>query len=586
MERILEGELERGFKHRFERRVDSRTGQRYLAVAERGFALQNDPLLNKGTCFTREERQAFGLQGLLPPAVATEHEQAARAYENFGRAGSDVQRYLFLAGLQDRNETLFYRLLLEHMDEMAPIVYTPTVGNVCEHYSHIYRRPRGVYISSQDRGRIREILRNAGGTARIAVVTDNAAILGLGDLGVGGMGIAIGKLALYTAGAGIAPDGTLPIDFDIGTDNPRLLADPLYLGVRQPRLQGEAYYSLLDELVEAMAEIHPQALIQWEDFSNRNAFVVMRRYRGRMLSFNDDIQGTGAIVVAGIRAALHQAGRNLADERFVFFGAGASGAGSALAVRSALRDAGVPEHELKSRVLALDSRGLILSDRPGIDGEKRELAASTDQVAGWQAAPDGSFRLAEVVRQFRPGVLVGASGQAGAFTEEIVRSMAAGCERPVILALSNPTSLVEATPEDLIRWTDGAAIVGTGSPFPPVEYNGTRFTIGQGNNVLIFPGVGLGATAVSARWLPDRAFTAAARALFEFTAPERRPGAPIYPPLARLREVSRAVARAVARELVTTGVAESLSDAQIEQRLTDGIWMPQYLPYRPVGPSE
>ena len=579
MERILEGGLERGFH----RRVDPKTGQRYLAVAVRGAALQNDPMLNKGTCFTREERESFGLTGLLPPGVATEAEQAARAYENFERAGDDVHRYHFLSGLHDRNETLFYRLLVDHMDEMAPIVYTPTVGKVCEQYSHIYRRPRGLCVTPHDRGRIRDLLRHAGGDCRVAVVTDNAAILGLGDQGVGGMGIAIGKLALYTAGAGIAPDETLPVDFDIGTANAKLLADPLYLGTRHPRLEGDAYYSLLDEFVEAMSEIHPRALIQWEDFSNRNAFVVLERYRKRQLSFNDDIQGTGAIVVAGIRSALHQAGRDLADERFLFFGAGASGAGSALALRAALRDAGVPEHELASRVLAIDSQGLILSDRAGLPREKREIAAPAERVAGWKAPADGRFRLADVVREFRPGVLIGASGQAGAFTEAIVRSMAAGCERPVFLALSNPTSLVEATPEQLIRWTDGAAIVGTGSPFAPVDHRGTRFVIGQSNNVLIFPGVGLGATTVGARWLPDRAFTVAAGALFDHTSRERRTGAPIYPPLSRLREVSRAVARAVARELVASGAAPPLTDDQIEQRLDEGMWTPEYLPYRPVS---
>ncbi|HET9326120.1 MAG TPA: NAD-dependent malic enzyme [Candidatus Eisenbacteria bacterium] len=579
MERVLEG----GLRRAYERRVDPRTGQRYLAVAQRGPTLLNDPILNKGTCFTLEERQSFGLSGLLPPAVATEAEQAARAYENFGRAADDVQRYLFLAGLQDRNETLFYRLLVEHMDEMAPIVYTPTVGKVCEQYSHIYRRPRGICITSQDRGRVRAILRNWGGECRVAVVTDNAAILGLGDQGVGGMGIAIGKLALYTAGAGIAPEETLPIDFDVGTDNPKLLADPLYLGMRHPRLRGAAYDQLLDELVDAMAEVHPAALIQWEDFSNRTAFDVLERYRRGRLSFNDDIQGTGAIVVAGIRSALRQAGRDLADERFVFFGAGASGAGSVLAVRSALRDAGVPERELASRVLALDSKGLILEDRDGLPPEKREIAASLDRVAGWTASADGRFRLADVVLQFRPGVLVGASGQPGAFSEEIVRGMAAGCGRPIILALSNPTNLVEATPEQLVRWTDGAAIVGTGSPFPPVEHRGRRFVIGQGNNVLMFPGLGLGATTVGARWLPDRVFTVAAQALFELTSPDPRPGTPIYPPLSRLREISRCVARAVARELVACGEAPPLTDEQIERRLASAIWTPEYLPYRPVS---
>ena len=571
----------------FERRVDPRTGERYVAVAKHGAELRDDPILNKGTCFTREEREAFGLRGIMPPAVARPSEQAARAYENFQRAGNDVQRYLFLAALQDRNETLFYRLLVDHIEEMAPIVYTPTVGKVCESYSHIYRRPRGLYISAEDRGHVQEILRASPyRDYRVSVITDNSAILGLGDLGVGGMGIAIGKLALYTAGAGIPPYETLPIDLDVGTDNPRLLADPLYLGLRRPRLRGETYDALLEELVVALAQVYPKALVQWEDFSNRNAFQILARYRRRVLSFNDDIQGTGAVVVAGLRAALHQAGRSLADERIVLFGAGAAGAGSALALQAALRDAGVADSLLSSHVVALDSRGLILADRPGLNGEKREIAADRDLVAGWQPRADGSFDLAEVVRRFRPGALIGVSGCPGAFTEEIVRQLARGCGRPIVLALSNPNHLIEATPEQLIRWTDGAAIVGTGGPFAPVDHRGTRFTIGQGNNVLIFPGVGLGATVVEARWLPDRAFTAAANALFECARQRPNRGAPIYPALSRLSEVSLTVARAVAKELVEVGAASPLTSSAIDRRLLETIWSPEYLPYRPLEPNE
>jgi malate dehydrogenase (oxaloacetate-decarboxylating) len=567
----------------FEERVDPATGGRYLAVAARGVVVQDDPILNKGTCFTREERVALGLEGLLPPGVATHQEQEARAYGNYRKAGEDVQRYLFLAALQDRNETLFYRLLLDHMDEMAPIVYTPTVGKVCEQYSHIYRRPRGLYISSHDRGRIASILRHSPyDECQVAVVTDNEAILGIGDQGVGGMGIAIGKLALYTAGAGIHPARCLPLDFDVGTDNRALLDDPLYLGVRHRRLRGEEYFSLLDELVEALAERFPGALIQWEDFANRNAFRILDRYRRRVLSFDDDIQGTGAVVVAGIRSALHQVGRVLAEERVVFFGAGASGAGSALAVRSAMRGDGVSEAELSRRVLCLDSKGLILSDRPGLEGEKLEVAGDPQVAAGWPALRGGAYSLQDVVRNFHPTILVGASGQPAAFTEEIVRALHAGCARPIVLPLSNPTNRAEATPGDLIRWTNGAAVVGTGSPFPPVEHAGERYTIGQGNNVLIFPGVGLGATAIGARWLPDEAFTAAGRALHEFTAPSRRPGAPIYPPLQRLREVSKTVAAAVGRALVDAGAAPPIAPCEIDRRIESLIWEPCYLPYRPA----
>jgi malic enzyme len=567
----------------FEERIDPMTGEKYLAVFERGSALKEDSVLNTGTCFTYEERDSLGLQGLMPPAVCSPADQESRAYGNFLRAGDDVHKYLFLASLQDRNETLFYRLLLDHVEEMVPIVYTPTVGKACEQYSHIYRRARGLYISAQDRGRMVEILRNAPhADVRISVVTDNEAILGIGDQGVGGMGIAIGKLALYTTAAGIHPSQCMPIDLDVGTDNPSLLEDPLYLGARHPRLRGAAYLGLVDELVDAFAQVWPNALLQWEDFSNRNAFAILHRHRRRLLSFNDDIQGTGAVVVAGLRSALRQAGRSFDVERIVFFGAGASGAGSALAVRSALIEAGVPAEALSRRVLSLDSRGLIVADRPGLEGEKKEIACDPALVAEWTRRADGTIGLDEVVRRFSPTILVGASGQPSTFTEEIVRTMHRGCPRPVILALSNPTSKTEVTPTEALRWTDGAAIVGTGSPFAPVTHGGTTHQIGQGNNVLIFPGVGLGATAVGAKWLPDQAFTAAGRALFEYTAPSlMERGAPIYPPIRHLREVAHAVAIEVGKTLVEMEVAPPLSHAEIERRVGASIWEPAYLPYRP-----
>jgi malate dehydrogenase (oxaloacetate-decarboxylating) len=576
-------DLERHVK-RFEERIDPATGDRYLAVGPRGAGLTEDPVLNKGTCFTRDEREQFGLLGLLPPSVQTPAEQLARAYGNYLEAGGDVPRYLFLAGLQDRNETLFCRLVLNHIEEMAPIIYTPTVGKACEHFSHLYRRARGVYVSPAERGRLVDVLRNAADDEpRVIVITDNEAILGIGDQGVGGMPIAIGKLALYTVGAGIHPAQCLPLDLDVGTDNPALLADPLYLGARHRRLRGDAYFALLDELVDAIARVFPHALVQWEDFASRNAFAVLGRYRQRLLSFNDDIQGTGAVVVAGIRSGLRKIGQRLDEARVLFYGAGASGAGSALAVRAAMRAAGVPAADLSRRVVCLDSKGLILTDRPGLDDAKRDIAAEPSLVAGWPHAGDGAFHLADVVRGFRPTVLVGASGQPGAFSESIVRDMLAACPRPIVLALSNPTSKVEVTPGELIRWTNGAAVVGTGSPFAPVEHGGRTYTIGQGNNVFIFPGVGLGATAVRARWLPDEAFVAAANALVDCTGVSMADGDPIYPPLARLREISRQVAMAVGGALVDAGAAPLMTDAEIERRVIAGMWEPDYLPYRAVA---
>lgn len=566
--------------------MDPQTRQWYLAVSVSGAALKDDPVLNKGTCFTRDEREQLGLLGLLPPSVQSPDEQLNRAYGNYLKAGDDVRKYLFLAGLQDRNEHLFSQLVLSHLDEMVPIIYTPTVGKACEQYSHIYRRARGLYVSAADRGRLVELLRHAAvPDPRVIVITDNEAILGIGDQGVGGMPIAIGKLALYSVGAGIHPGDCLPIDLDVGTDNPGLLADPIYLGARHRRLRGDAYCDLLDELVEALATVFPRALVQWEDFSSRNAFLVLERYRRRLLSFNDDIQGTGAVVVAGIRTGLRRTGRPLTDTRAVFLGAGASGAGCALALRDAMRGAGLPERELSRRVLCLDSQGLILRDRPGLDGAKRAIAADPDLVAHWPRSEDGSLRLADVVRQFAPHVLVGVSGQPGAFSESVVRDMAVGTPRPIVLALSNPTSKVEVTPAEVLAWTHGAGIVGTGSPFPPVEYAGVSHRIGQGNNVFIFPGVGLGATAVHARWLPDEAFAAAADALFMFTSESTSHDDAIYPPLSALRTVSRRVAIAVGRTLVATGVAPPLSDDEVERRVDASVWTPEYLPYRWTRPT-
>jgi len=572
--------------NRFEERSDPATGERYLAVDARGARLKDDPLLNKGTCFTRAEREALSLIGLLPPSIQTPEEQLTRAYENYLRAEGDVQRYLFLAGLQDRNETLFCRLILQHLGEMIPIIYTPTVGKACEQYSHIYRRARGLYVSPQDRGRFVELLRNAHcDDPRILVITDNEAILGIGDQGVGGMPIAIGKLALYTIGAGIHPSRCLPIDLDVGTDNPALSGDRLYLGVSGRRMRGAAYFELLDELVAAIATVFPHALVQWEDFANRNAFAVLDRYRHRLPSFNDDIQGTGAVIVAGIRTALRRAGSSLPEARVVFFGAGASGAGSALAVRAAMRASGVSDEELDRRVLCLDSKGLIVADRPGLEGPKLEIATDPAFVSSWScaSATREGLQLADVVRGFKPTVLVGVSGQPGAFTESIVRDMHAACPRPIVLALSNPNSKIEVRPAELLHWTDGAAIVGTGGPFANVEAGGHTCAIGQGNNVLIFPGVGLGATAVGAIWLPDEAFEAAANALFEYTCGRSWPGDPIYPPLTEIREVSRSVALAVATELVRVGAAPLPPPGDIERLVTAGIWSPEYVPYRPLA---
>jgi malate dehydrogenase (oxaloacetate-decarboxylating) len=572
---------ERGDLRRYEGRIDRETGEKYVAVFRRGTALTTDPILNKGTCFTLDERDELGLRGLMPTTVSAPADQEARAYDNYRRAGDDVGKYLFLAALQDRNETLFYRLVVDHLEEMAPVIYTPTVGKVCERYSHIYRRPRGVYISAADRGHIADALRSAEReNVQIIVATDNEAILGIGDQGVGGMGIAIGKVALYTAGAGIHPSAGLPLDIDVGTNNPALLRDPLYLGARHARLRGEAYFSLLDELVEAIALVFPNALVQWEDFANQQAFEVLRRYRTKIRSFDDDIQGTGAIVEAGIRTALDRVGRRLQDERVVLFGAGASGAGVALQLRHAMREAGVAEADLSRRVVCLDSQGLILEDRPALAGHKCDIAADPAVAAGWASDDSRRFGLLDVVRQFTPTILIGASGQPNTFTEEIIKAMHKGCERPIVLALSNPTDRIEALPQEILAWTEGAAIVGTGSPFSPVSVRDVTHHIGQCNNVFVFPGIGLGAAAVGARWLPDTAFGAAARAVYDSTERTSTPGAAIFPPLSRLRDVSYAVAVAVGRALVDAGAAPYIAPAVVEERVAAAVWEPAYVRYR------
>ena len=566
---------------KFESRIDPRTGERYLAVFRRGASLKNDPILNKGTCFTADERRSLGLTGLIPPAISTPDEQLIRAYGNFLQIPDDPSRYTFLASLQDRNETLFYQLVTGHLEEMLPIIYTPTVGKICETYSHIYRRPRGIYVSTADRGHIRDVLANAQrDDARIIVATDNEAILGIGDQGVGGMGIAVGKVALYTAGAGVHPSLGLPMDIDVGTDNEALLHDPLYLGVRHRRLRGDAYFSLMDELVEAIKEVFPHALVQWEDFANDVAFQVLERYRSVLPSFDDDIQGTAAVVEAGIRTGVDRCGRSLGDERLVFFGAGASGAGCAMQMRRALAGAGFSTAEINRRVLCLDSKGLILADRPGLGGHKRDIAADPTVVAGWSSAVPGRFSLSEVVAQFAPTILVGVSGQPGSFTESIIKTMHAKCARPIVLTLSNPTSTMEARPEQILAWTNGAAIIGTGSPFAPVSYNGVSHQIGQCNNAFVFPGIGLGATVVGARSLPDEAFGAAAMAVYEATGPEPAPGAAIFPGIPSLRAVSAKVAVAVGEALVSCGAAPEMPIDQIAPKIHAAIWEPKYLAYR------
>jgi malic enzyme len=562
-------------------RTDRQSKSRRVAVRHRGDALLNHPMYNKSTAFTREERQTFGLSGLLPSVVSTMEQQLERVYNNILRKRRPIGRYVGLMALQDRNEHLFYRLLLEYLEEFLPIVYTPTVGQASKEFSHIYRRGRGVWITPAHRGRIAEVLRNFKcDGVRLAVVTDNQAILGIGDQGAGGIVIPIGKLSIYCAAAGIHPAEVLPLSLDVGTDNEELLDDPLYLGWPERRLRGEAYAELVEELVGAMEEVFPGALLQWEDFSKSNAFDLLHRYRERILSFNDDIQGTGAMLLAGVLAACRISGAELAEQRAVIVGAGAAGIGIAQQLRAALSAAGVEGDALTRAIAVLDSRGLICDDREGLDEYKRAFAWPAEL-----AAADGlgcNSSLGDVVAAHGPTVLIGTSGQPDLFTEEMVRALAERVARPMVFPLSNPTDKSEAKPADVIAWTDGRALVGTGSPFDPVSWDGREIHIGQGNNAFIFPGVGLGALVAGARQVTDAMFVAAARALAESVSEEELGRSLIYPEIRRLREVTCDVAAAVARQAVEEGVGTAISEEQAETAVAEFMWYPDYPELEPV----
>jgi malate dehydrogenase (oxaloacetate-decarboxylating) len=566
---------------RFELHRDE-AGPLALKVRLRGQALLRQPLYNKGTGFPAAERAAFGLEGLLPSQQITMAMQARRIYAAIGAYQDPLEKYVELAALQDRNEHLFYRVLCDHLEELMPIVYTPTVGLATRRFSEVFRRGRGVWITPDFRGRIAAVLRRAAQweDVRLLVVTDNESILGIGDQGAGGMAISIGKLALYCAGAGIHPARTLPVSLDVGTDNEGLLHNEQYVGWRHPRLRGEAYAALVEEFVSAVHSVFPHALIQWEDLRKDNALRTLDRYRARVLSFNDDIQGTGAVALAGLLGAMRASGDRLAAQRIAIHGAGAAGLGIYRQLRRELVTQGLAGEALERALVVLDSGGLIVADRPLRDEYKRELAwpAALAQAHGLGERRD----LAAVVKAYAPTVLIGSSGQAGAFTEEIVRALAAHCARPVVFPFSNPTDNAEATPADVLRWSDGRALVATGSPFAPVQVNGVRRRIGQGNNVFIFPGVGLGSLLAQATLVSDGMFGAAAHALAAAVTDEELASGLLFPSLPRLREVSRGVAAAVMRHAVAEGNAAPLSDAEIERRIADSFWEPDYPVFVPA----
>ncbi|WP_142953627.1 oxaloacetate-decarboxylating malate dehydrogenase [Bacillus cereus] len=548
-----------------------------LETTLRGAEVLSTPLLNKGVAFTQNEREELGLKGLLPPAVLTLEEQARRAYEQFSSQPDDLLKNVYLTALHDRNEVLFYRILTDHLREMLPIVYTPTVGVAIQRYSHEYRKPRGVYLSINDPSGIEEAFTNIGATAEnidLVVVTDGEGILGIGDWGVGGINIAIGKLAVYTAAVGIDPSRVLPVILDVGTNREELLNNPFYIGNRHPRITGEAYDEFIDTFVQAVNKQFPKALLHWEDFSSRNARKILDKYRHDVCTFNDDIQGTGAVSLAAVLSAVKASGVPLSEHRVVVFGAGTAGIGIADQVRDAMVRVGVSEEESYKRFWCIDRNGLVTDNMEDFLDFQIPYARKEAEVSEWKQ--NDVIGLAEVVKHVKPTILIGTSTVAGAFKEEIIKEMASHVERPIILPMSNPTPLAEAKPADLIEWTEGRALVATGSPFEPVTYNGVTYVIGQSNNALIFPGLGLGTIVVRASVMTDGMFAAAAEAVASMVDTSQ-PGAPILPEVEELRNISEMVAIEVAKVAVAEGVARvNLSDNDIKMAVKEAMWKPEY----------
>ncbi|MGC9492515.1 NAD-dependent malic enzyme [Vibrio genomosp. F10] len=554
--------------------------KRPLYITYAGPALLSTPLLNKGSAFTASERSSFNLEGLLPESTETIQEQVERAYQQYTSFESDMDKHIYLRNIQDTNETLFYRLVQNHISEMMPIIYTPTVGAACENFSNIYRRGRGLFISYANRDRIDDLLNNATNhNVKVIVVTDGERILGLGDQGIGGMGIPIGKLALYTACGGISPAYTLPIVLDVGTNNPQRLADPMYMGWRNPRITGEEYAEFVEEFMQAVQRRWPDALIQFEDFAQKNAMPLLERYKDRVCCFNDDIQGTAAVTVGSLLAACKAAGSQLSEQRVTFLGAGSAGCGIAEAIIAQMVSEGISDQKARSQVFMVDRWGLLQEGMPNLLDFQQRLVQKNADTKDWKTE-SGAFSLLDVMVNARPTVLVGVSGAPGLFSKEVIQEMHKHCERPIIFPLSNPTSRVEATPNDIIRWTNGEALVATGSPFDPVIHDGKTYPIAQCNNSYIFPGIGLGVLAVSAKRVTDEMLMESSRALSECSPLAINGQGALLPPLESIHSVSKKIAFAVAKKAIQQGVALEITDEAIESAIEQHFWQPVYRRYK------
>lgn len=556
-----------------------RDGKAFLIVDKLGQDIIHNPLLNKGTAFSTEERRAFLLEGLLPPRSADLPEQLKRVKENYDHKTDNIEKYIYLRSLQDRNETLFYALLKENIDEMLPIIYTPTVGEAVEKYGHIYRNARGLFITPDNVDRMDDLVSTLPtSNIQIIVATDNQGILGIGDQGVGGMAIPIGKLSLYTVGSGIHPSACLPISLDVGTDNQTLLHDPLYLGLRRPRIRGEEYKKFIQTFVKGIRKNFPDAVLQWEDFSKENAFENMDSYRDDLPSFNDDIQGTGAVTLAGIVGAMKIKNEKLSDQRYAILGAGAAGIGIARQIQDAITHEGFSMQEAADRIFVLDSRGLITTDRTGLEEYKRDFAKDPEMVKSWSSSDTGKISMEDLIEPARITVNIGVSAMHGAFHSGIIDSMLKNTPEPVIFPLSNPTSRAEADPRYVMQYTNGKAVVASGSPFEPVVVNGKTYVVGQGNNAFIFPGVGLGSIVSRAKKIPPSFFTVAAHAVANYVTPTDLDARSVYPPVNRLFDVSLKVALAVYERAIEEGLGTPV-EGDVATAIQKMMWTPSYPTY-------